>query len=419
MDFSEISDDKLLEMYKNLNSKIRKDSWEKFTDYNIRDVALIYKLEDKLGLIQLVISMAYDAKINYTSVYSPVGMWDSIIYNHLLTKDIVIPPKKHSISSTFEGGFVMDPITGLHDWVVSFDAASLYPSIIQSWNISPETYLGVNSNINIVNLLERTSDTSGCKKDNYSLCANGAMFSNDKKGVLGELVDFYMEKRKVAKKQMLSKKVELESLDKTSPTYKSDLKSIEKDIATFNNIQQVTKIANNSLFGALGNAYFRYYNINIAAAITHTGQYAIKSVWHAADDGMNKMMKTNQKWVVLLDTDSVVGDTEVYYNKDKIKISDLYDKFNQFVYNDDFNKSYVKPCDSSTTSSFNTKNKSVEEKNIKYIMKHRVKKRMFKIKTDETEVIVTEDHSLIIYRNSRYINIKPSELIDGDKIVKL
>lgn len=285
------------------------NNWNKFVDYNIHDVVLVMKLENKLSLIRLIVSMAYDAKINFETVFSPVNMWDSIIYNHLLKKKIAIPPKKSSMSVPFEGGFVGEPRVGLHTWVASFDAASLYPSIIQAWNISPETYLGVQSGVDVDQLLEKLVKSPD---PDTALCANGAMFDRSEKGILGELIDFYMDKRNNAKKQMLSKKSELELVSKDD---KDKIRELERDIAILNNIQMVTKIANNSLFGALGNAYFRYFNINIARAITLTGQYIIKSVFKGSDIGLNKLIKTEGKlFGIYCDTDSVYLNLEEIVN---------------------------------------------------------------------------------------------------------
>jgi DNA polymerase elongation subunit (family B) len=114
--------------------------WQEFVDYNIHDVELVDKLEDKMRLIELHLTMAYNAKINFEDVYSQVRMWDTIIYNHLRKKGIVVPAKSYSgKDSQFEGAYVKDPIIGLHKWMASFDLNSLYPHLIMQYNISPET----------------------------------------------------------------------------------------------------------------------------------------------------------------------------------------------------------------------------------------------------------------------------------------
>ena len=105
-------------------------------DYKVlREYYENLKLEDKLKLIELCMTMAYEAGVNYVDVYSQVKTWDAIIYNHLLNQKIVIPPKKQAIKSKYEGAYVKEPITGMHDWVVSFDLNSLYPNLIVQYNI--------------------------------------------------------------------------------------------------------------------------------------------------------------------------------------------------------------------------------------------------------------------------------------------
>lgn len=186
-------------------------NWKLFVDYNIQDTVLVSKLEDKMKLIALIITMAYEAKCNYSDVFSPVGMWDSIIYNHLLSKNIIVPMKRFGAKAeSFEGGYVETPIIGMHEWVVTFDASSLYPSIMVAYNISPETFVGIDRNVTpeaILNdkvLLDTTVTT----------CANGAMFSRDKQGFVGELVEYFLDYRKKAKNEMIKKEKELEEVKK-------------------------------------------------------------------------------------------------------------------------------------------------------------------------------------------------------------
>ena len=115
-------------------------NWQKFIEYNIRDVELVDRMEDKMKLIELALTMAFDAKVNFTDVFFQVRTWDAIIYNYLKKKNIVIPPKERSEKdSQYAGAYVKEPIPGKYDWVVSFDLNSLYPHLIMQYNISPET----------------------------------------------------------------------------------------------------------------------------------------------------------------------------------------------------------------------------------------------------------------------------------------
>jgi DNA polymerase elongation subunit (family B) len=132
LDYSEF--DNLHQLYR-LN-------YQKFIEYNIKDVELIVDLENKLKLIELALTLAYDTKTNYEDVFAQTRMWDSMIYSYLLNKKIVVPPKVvKNKSEAFEGAYVKEPQVGKHDWIASFDLNSLYPSLIQQYNISPETLI--------------------------------------------------------------------------------------------------------------------------------------------------------------------------------------------------------------------------------------------------------------------------------------
>ena len=273
-----------------------------FTEYNITDVIRVLQLQEKLDLIGLCLTMSYLAKINYEDVFSQIRMWDSIIYNHLKAKNIVIPKKASGAKSEqFEGAYVKEPVPGLYKWVVSFDATSLYPSIMQTWNISPETFIDVDDSITVDGLMNKTFDLS----TEYTTAANGARYTKSKKGLLPELIDIYMEKRKTAKRHMLDAETRLETLKKRQHT-SGEYKTISNEISRYNNEQMAFKIGMNSLYGAVGNVHCRYFKLENARAITLSGQYIIKTVIDNINKDLNKMFKMdNYDWAFYGDTDSL------------------------------------------------------------------------------------------------------------------
>jgi len=101
-------------------------NYQKFMEYNIRDVELIWLLEDKLRLLEMVIALAYDACVNYNDTFTQVRMWDVLAHNELMSRNIVVPPKKHQMSASFAGGYVKTVIAGAYKWIVSFDLDSMY-----------------------------------------------------------------------------------------------------------------------------------------------------------------------------------------------------------------------------------------------------------------------------------------------------
>ena len=124
--------------YDNLYSLYRLN-FQKFIEYNIKDVQLIIRLEDKLKLLELAYTLAYDTKTNYEDVFAQTRMWDALTYNRLMQDNIVVPPREvQDKDSAFEGAYVKDPQVGLHHYVASFDLNSLYPHLMMQYSISPE-----------------------------------------------------------------------------------------------------------------------------------------------------------------------------------------------------------------------------------------------------------------------------------------
>ena len=271
--------------------------WQKFIEYNIIDVELVDRLEDKMKLIELAITMAYDAKANYADVFSQVRMWDTIIYNYLKQRNIVIPPKEKSEKdSKYAGAYVKEPVPGLYDWIVSFDLTSLYPSLIMQFNISPETLVEDKHPSITVDKVLNQNLTFELYKD-YAVCANGSMYRKDVKGFLPELMEKIFKERSIYKKKMLAAKQQYE---------KTPTKELEKEIARCNNIQMARKIQLNSAYGACGNQYFRYYKLENAEAITLSGQVAIRWIENKLNQYLNKILKTQEvDYVIASDTDSV------------------------------------------------------------------------------------------------------------------
>ena len=171
------------------------NGWQKFVEYNIIDVELVDRMEDKLKLIELALTMAYDAKVNYQDIFFQVRLWDCIIYNELKKRNIAIPQKVGSKKDEkYAGAYVKEPIPGKYDWVVSFDLNSLYPHLIMQYNISPETLIDQRHPSATVDRILGEEINFELYKDN-AICANGAMYRKDKRGFLPELMQKYYDER--------------------------------------------------------------------------------------------------------------------------------------------------------------------------------------------------------------------------------
>ena len=273
------------------------NDYQSFIEYNINDVELVDKLEDKMKLIELCLTMAYDAKVNYVDVLGTVRYWDVLIYNYLKEKNIVIPQKKmHDKSAQYEGAYVKDPQVGMHKWVMSFDLNSLYPHLIMQYNISPETLIPSDEEAP-EKMVDKILDGKVKNTTKFCMAPNGAFFRKDKRGFLPELMETIYNDR-VKYKTLL-----LESKQKYEDTKD---KSILKDISRYENIQMAKKISLNSAYGAIGNSWFRYFDIRNAEAITTSGQLSIRWIEKALNIYLNKVLETdNEDYVIASDTDSV------------------------------------------------------------------------------------------------------------------
>ena len=312
-------------------------NWQKFVEYNVVDVELVDRLEDKMKLIELALTMAYDAKVNFTDVFYQVRTWDSIIYNYLKKRNIVIPPKKSvEKNDKYAGAYVKEPKPGSYDWVVSFDLNSLYPHLIMQYNISPETLRETrHPSASVERLLKQEIGIDG----DYAVCANGAQFRKDVRGVLPELMEKIYSERVIFKKKMLQAKQEYE---------KNPSNKLTKEIARCNNIQMAKKIQLNSAYGAIGNNYFRYYKLENAEAITLSGQVSIRWIENRMNQYLNKLLNSKDiDYVIASDTDSIYINFGPLVDKffshkidDKTKVVNLLDKICQDKLEPFIDKSY-------------------------------------------------------------------------------
>ena len=279
------------EEYGNLHTLYKEDH-QKFIDYNIKDVELVDKLEEKLGIITLAFTMAYRGGVNYEDVLGTTTIWDTILYRLLNQQKVAVPPKVEKSKGDYEGGYVKDPQVGSHEWVTSFDLNSLYPNIIVQYNMSPETVVDGLSDTSVERMLRQQTP----RDQNYALAPSGVRFRHDKEGVIPSIIRQYYSERRVIKKEMLEAQQEYEQ----TPT-----KSLSNKISQLDNQQMAIKILMNSLYGALGNRWFRYFDQRVAESITLAGQLSIKWAERAVNTEMNNLLSTDDDYVIAIDTDSL------------------------------------------------------------------------------------------------------------------
>lgn len=450
-----------------------KGNWDKFVEYAARDTEILKELEDKLKLNELVKILAYKMGINMSDTFGTVKPWGMYLTNLAMQKNLVMPKdEKHTLDKGVIGGYVAPPQKGLHDWVASIDYNSMYPKNIESCNMSAETYVPYDllpadakaiydkymSDEDEDKFLDDTvmkEVTDLCQKYNYSFGLN-AFFKKDFTGILAQVMGDVYAERKVAKGKMLifktlGNRIADMKIDAT-PSVKTDamqkiVDEVENLSVNFDNVyeipldftneefsqlqiilsnkeaywdtmQMALKISINSAYGALSNAYFVLFNRDIAASITGNGRLIIKKTGRYVNEQLNLMLKTDKDWWVYSDTDSVVGDTLIHTKFGEIPISEYYDKIQGDVEVRGENNFIKHITEDDETFSVSEENKLRKNK-IKYVMKHRVKKRMFRITIDGKSVTVTQDHSVIVLRDGERQEVKPQDLKNTDFLIKL
>lgn len=322
LDYSEY--DSLHDLYKH--------DFQKFIDYNIKDTWMIDRLDEELNLIELVFILAQSAHAPIMSTFGTTAIWDAYIYYYLGQKNIIIPPrKKTKKGGSIAGGYVKDPKPAMYNWVMSFDYASLYPHIMMHFNMSPETIADELPDVSPQSIV-KMQHISGME-DRKCICGSGQRFWTHKRGFIPDIIEKSYAERSAIKKQMIQAKKD---------------KANKKEIARLHNRQHAIKIMMNSLYGAMSNEFFRFFDDRIAEGITLSGQASILWAEKAVNDLLNKTLKTEKDYVIAIDTDSVYVDCKALVDKvvgldaDQDKIVNFLDKTGQNIFEPMFEKSFIK-----------------------------------------------------------------------------
>lgn len=337
--------------FDNLFDLYEKD-FQLFMDYNIKDTELVERLDDRLKFMDIALTLAYFSKVNYEDIFSPMRYWENIIQNYLYEQKIVVPYEKtvNEKTAKFEGAYVKAPITGKHEFMVSFDFTSLYPYIIRTFNISPET-IEYTKPLSIEDILHEKQNLNEDYKKNLAVAANGVRFSKDRTGFIPTLVKRMLDLRVDSKTAMISTRQEIERLKEAGE--KAQIPELEKKAVALYNMQLVAKVAANSFYGICGLKYFRFYDIRLAEAVTYSGQAVNRYVENYLNTYLNETFKTdNLDYAAYMDTDSIYFRLDeivkkimpnksrdeqnkfvqkVGYTKLSEKIDEAVDKFNKYL----------------------------------------------------------------------------------------
>ena len=440
---------------------------EEYTKYNIRDADLICQIDNRIQYINIVLTIAYMAKCSYDDTLGTVKAWDSLLYGMLTKRGYVVPLKAKKDKIAYPGAYVKLPTAGKYKWVLGTDFNSLYPHIYMMWNIGMETLVRhedlpeeIKENLlgitwidvpdsykyeymsdyddvfdidsdsddskekpvlmGIEKLLSKSVDLSLLKKYNLTMAANNTFYRTDRVSIFSEKVEEIYSNRKKTQNQMKSLKVELE--ENKDLWDKKEIDNVKGEIERLDGIQMAYKIFMNSLYGATGTPYFRWFENDIAAATTACGQLAVQWVEQRVTVALRKIAGDELlNPVIYCDTDSIKGDSTITINEKSVKIEDYYNSLEDcFMTEDDHNENWTKLLlDDHYTQSFDMVNGKRSRDRVEYVKKHKVKKRMFKVMCEGVEVTITEDHGLIVNRHGCYITIKPTEVEEGDLLIRI
>lgn len=285
-------------------AKLQVGNWEKFTDYNIIDVIRVEQIDEKVRFMDIAFEVAYETKTNYTDSLTTIRVWDVMIHNYLMDRNITVPYSSDNRKERqIAGGFVKDPQLGKHKWVMSFDFKSLYPHLCMTFNISPDTYLGTFKPIFGLMSVEKILDgqlvqyTDQMIQNNATITGCGTVFSKKKKGFAPAIMEHLFDLRaEHSKKEDKYTKEYAESKDP----------EIEKQAQIFASKSLAIKYILNGGYGAFSNEYYRFFADQIAESFTLSGQLAIKTVEKYVNRKLNEYYgATNLDFICAIDTDSV------------------------------------------------------------------------------------------------------------------
>ena len=299
--------------YEGTLNDLYENDLDKFVEYNLQDVKLVKKIDDKLDFIEIARGLAHLGHCPYEDVFMSSRYLEGAILVYLRKNNIVAPNRRKKGENNklekFAGAYVQEPQSGKHDWVYDLDITSMYPSCIMSLNISPETKLGkiegwnpeeflkkdnrktysLTQDGNVLNRYTETELKRMMDNEQIGIATNGVMYRTDKDGLLPALLRKWFDERVEYRK--LSKK-----FHEQNDSVKSDY---------FDRRQYLQKVVLNSLYGVLGLPAFRFYDLDNAEAVTSTGQSLIKFTRKIGNAYYNKELGDTKDHCIYIDTDSV------------------------------------------------------------------------------------------------------------------
>lgn len=319
-------------------AELSQTDWKTFVDYNIQDVHLLVKLEEKLKYLEISRMLSYKGCTNFEAALGKVAIVTGAVAIQADKQGYVIPTFPHNLErESYEGGYVRDPDKGIQQAIVSFDVNSLYPNTIITLNISPETKIGKvvdgdiskkndNITISLVNgkrhILTTEKFKLFLKKEQVSLSKAGVMYSQKTKGVIPNLIDEIYTER-------VNTKNELAKLKKSKS---KNEKATQLKITYFDTLQYTYKILLNSIYGTFANKHSSLMDIDHATSITVTGQNVSKAGGLIIDNFVKEKYGVQQSITKYGDTDSLYISIKPVLDSLNIALLDSENNINPRVY---------------------------------------------------------------------------------------
>lgn len=457
-------------IYEGTLDQLYNQDFYKFLDYNRQDVVLLHKLDKKLKFLDLANALAHENTVLLQTTMGVVAVTDQAIINEAHSQGFVVPNRKEPlVETTFSeddddenapnenqaaGAYVATPKVGIHQYIGAIDINSLYPSAIRACNMGPETIIGqLRPVMTDIYIREKMADkiVNGKKKKgcsfaaawdglfgsleyqavmNYEhgteitidwdgdtptthtaaevydlifkgnqpwiLSANGTIFNCTREGIIPGLLRRWYAERK-----------DMQETLKTC-TDKADIEFWDKR-------QLVKKINLNSLYGALLNPGCRFFDQRIGQSTTLVGRVIAKHMDAFVNESITGEYIHDGEAIIY--GDSVSGDTLIKTDSGELTIAELYNQC------PDHGIKGTKEYGFGTSAKvigFNIYEDAPLMSDISFVIRHKTKKKLYRVTMlDDSQVTVTEDHSLIVDRGGFTIEVKPTELLDNDQIIKL
>lgn len=303
--------------YGNMNlSSLADNDWQTFVKYNIQDVRLLVKMEEKLGYIELLRMLAYTGLTPFENAMGTLNIITGSSVIESRNQGVIVPTfdkPRNQQTSKFEGAYVGEPQRGFQDYIVSFDVNSLYPNIMISLNLSPETKVGkfevqddgsvlVNKLKGNPNTISRENFYNVVKEHDLAITKAKCLFSQKKKGIIPTIVDNFYKERVTIKKKLFKYKKQISEMEVGDPDYSS----IQDKIKLLDIKQFTIKIFINTVYGYFGNKHAPIGDTDISRSITLTGQAIIKQ--------SNKILSEYIRDKCNLTEEQIQKDSPIVYN---------------------------------------------------------------------------------------------------------